>query len=1426
MRSQSVGGKEQGSVPQHAFGRCPIVRAYIESSPVKTLLDTGSQVSLISEQFYQTRLRSRFLHDAKAMKFNLTAANGTSIPYSGYLVATVRVQGTTVDDAVIFIAKDLQTADCIFGMNILKHVPMFSECTQVSTKQSRHLKFVRSPKKPTLVPAHSVITVQGSGSNPLDKEDMIVEPIEGAPQGIILIQSLTRCDRGTVNVGIANPTDFDVIIPSRAKIGLLQPARQTTVDLCVASTGTSLKGLINLDINSNLEETEKGALESLLQENQDIFACRDDELGCTDLLQHRITLSSDKPIAQPYRRIPPSQLQEVRDHLDDLLSRKIIVPSSSPYAAPIVVVRKKSGEIRLCCDYRKLNDVTRKDAFPLPRIEECMDALGGSKYFSTLDLASGYHQMMMHPEDEEKTAFTTPFGLYHWKRLPFGLCNAPAQFSRLMQRVMNDHLFKIMVLYLDDLLVFSPDFNSHLQRLQAIFNRLREVGIKLNPEKCSFAKSSVSFLGHILSENGVSTDPKKIEAVKNFPVPSTVKDVRAFLGLAGYYRRFVKNFAHIAKPLSELLQKTDSQARNPKLGYRWNEQCLKAFDSLKIALTSAPILGYADFNQPFILEVDASNKGLGAVLSQRIGSRVHVVAYGSRGLRKAERNMENYSSRKLELLALKWAVTEKFRSYLLGAKFTIYTDNNPLCHLRTAKLGATEQRWQGELAAFDFNIVYRPGKHNVNADTLSRYPTEIPEEEETDVKHVTGMQAFTSVPKLRSTEKGGIFCNQISYSSQRSSYKDTHPVGDPNSVMPFTPADNTPMCLQQERDRMIRPVRDFLILGRKPNAREKAGLSRNTQVLLSQWKRLRLYDSVLVRIVYGPEGEIPQVVLPQERHQEACRLAHDMCGHQGPERTLQTLRKRFFWIGMHHDVFDYCRRCHRCQVAKAPAQTIFRAPAHITANHPLEMIAIDFTQMEASSDGRDTVLVITDVFSKWAMAVPVRDQTARTVVKVLVEEWFTVFGAPARIHSDQGRAFEAEVVRELCKQYGIEKSRTAAYNPRCNGQTERFNRTLHDLLRTLTPEEKRRWPQYIKELVFWYNTTPHTTTGISPYVLIFGRDPALPIDVVYKQKEPPTSSAKEYLQRHLQRLEFLRTKVESRIVENNRRRDLSRVDQRTQRLFVGDKVLLRQHPPGRNKIQPRYQDHLFTVVSTPEIGGTYVVRDDVTQQTRVVTGTEMRLYLPRITADVVFDPAAGERVEFTADEDGDPAVEVDDNKGADVDVDPAVSRVTDRAADVVVNPAVLVGADGAAHVGVGRTMDEAARADVAADVDVEPTTRKPTPGERGDGDRLGEMTYIVQMPAPSVESFPASQPEMTSCDESIGDSHRRSRIPVRLGSPVLASPQLPDQVRREQSRIPVRQRPMEPVQPSQVDASRDRMSSTPRTRMELRRSSRLAHRKN
>ncbi|GFR71526.1 Pol polyprotein [Elysia marginata] len=700
------------------------------------------------------------------------------------------------------------------------------------------------------------------------------------------------------------------------------------------------------------------------------------------------------------------------------------------------------------------------------------------------------------------------------------------------------------------------------------------------------------------------------------------------------------------------------------------------------------------------------------------------------------------------------------------------------------------------------------GKHNANADTLSRYPAGNPEEEETDVKSINSIQVFTQIPQLSLDQRKQFFCHHMTGGKQRRSHENPSPIGDPSTSLPFSPVDTTPMWLLQERDNSIRPVRKFLQRGQKAGAKEKALLPRTAQILLLQWKRLRLYNAELVRIVQGPEGEIQQVVLPQLKCQEACRLAHDMCGHQGPERTQQTLRKRFFLVGMHHDVFDYCRRCHRCQVAKAPAQTIFRAPAHITANYPLEMIAVDFTQMEMSSDGRDTVLVITNVFSKWAMAVPVRDQTAKTVVKILVEEWFTVFGAPARIHSDQGRAFEAEVVRELCDHYGIEKSRTAPYNSRCNGQTERFNRTPHDLLRTLAPEEKRRWPRFIKELVFWYNTTPHTTTEMSPYVLVFGRDPALPIDVIYKRTEPPTSSAKEYLQRHLQRLEYLRTSAESGINKNNQRRDQSQ-PQHVQRLRVGDKVLITQHPPGRNKIQAKYSSNLHTVVSTPEIGGTYIVKDDATQKERVVTASEMRLYLPQIEAAQVDDPAAREGTHMgddaTADMCGDVAVDVeadaDDGEAAGVDGDPTAPE--------------------GPHIGDVR-VDRTTR-DVVPDGGVRPLTYR-----RQHGRSPGDRAYIVDLSAEPGEGYHVrcdlTQPEISSTDDDIADNRGRSRIPVR-SRPESPESQ-PGGVQRVPSRIPVRRSPVEMDQPDVDEAARSDVPTTPRTSPELRRSSRLARKLN
>ena len=384
---------------------------------------------------------------------------------------------------------------------------------------------------------------------------------------------------------------------------------------------------------------------------------------------------------------------------------------------------RKTGGIRLCVDYRRLNAKTTGDAYPLPRIQESCDALVGAQLFSTLDLASGYHQIAMHPDDQHKTAFVTSMGLFEYTKMPMGLSSAPATFQRLMQSTMSDFIFQFLLVYLDDLLVYSKTFDEHLAHLDFLLQRIIDAGLKLKMDKCQFLRRQVHYLGHTISAEGVSCEAGKVEAVKNWPVPATTTALASFFGFASYYRRFIQGFSKIAGPLHDLVAK--GNARHKKKGADisklWDQQHQKAFEELKTALTTAPVLGFAEFTKPFILETDASHDGLSAILSQDQDGQRRVLAYASRRLRPTEKNQANYSSMNLEFLALKWAITEKFRHYLLGAEFDVFTDNNPLVHFRTAPLGALEQRWAAQLAQFHFTVKYRPGKSNP-ADALSRMP--------------------------------------------------------------------------------------------------------------------------------------------------------------------------------------------------------------------------------------------------------------------------------------------------------------------------------------------------------------------------------------------------------------------------------------------------------------------------------------------------------------------------------------------------------------------------------------------------------------------------------------------------------------------------------------------------------------------------------
>ena len=474
-----------------------------------------------------------------------------------------------------------------------------------------------------------------------------------------------------------------------------------------------------------LTDKQKMDFEQLMRKNKDIFAKDRDDLGKTGLVKHTIDTGDAKPIKQRAYQTSQKEKQVINEEVKRMLKQGIIRKSNSPWTSPVVLVRKKDGKYRFCIDYRKLNSITKKDNHPLPRIDDMLEMFRGSQWFTTLDLASGYWQVEMDEKDREKTAFITYDGIYEFNVMPFGLCNAPATFQRLMHTVLEDLIFKKAPVYIDDINVHSKIFEQHLKDLEQVFMKIRKAKLKLKLGKCHFCYPEIKFLGYIVGKDGIKTDQEKIEKVKNFPRPTNITELKSFIGLASYYRRFIEGFSKISKPLTELQEgisftknkMINKMIKKKNIEENWTDKQEKCFLELKKRLTEAPVLMYPDFDKPFKLYTDASGKALGAVLQQKgIDEKEHVIAYASKSLTKAE---QNYSTTELECLAVVWAI-EKFHHYLMGEKFTVVTDHYALKWLRTQPIKGRIGRWILKLQAYDFEVEYKEGKRHSNADALSR----------------------------------------------------------------------------------------------------------------------------------------------------------------------------------------------------------------------------------------------------------------------------------------------------------------------------------------------------------------------------------------------------------------------------------------------------------------------------------------------------------------------------------------------------------------------------------------------------------------------------------------------------------------------------------------------------------------------------------
>ncbi|KAI4885608.1 hypothetical protein NFI96_023817 [Prochilodus magdalenae] len=1131
--------------------------------------------------------------------------------------------------------------------------------------QQEHLVFGKLPSNVPVSPGSTVI-VEPTSSKTMPRNIMVGR----------IITSMWS-DRW-VPMKVVNLSDKPITLKRNCKLADVSPCLATedytlfqntnsvknaSSELGAVSSSGDLKrrleevGLKDIDIEScQVSHSTKQEFSQLLVNYHDVFSKHSLDCGEAKGFTHRIRLVDERPFRLPYRRVPPAHYQKLRQVLTEMEEQGIIRKSVSEYASPLVMVWKRDGSLRICTDFRWLNARTLKDAHPLPHQSDCLAALGGNTYFSTMDLTSGFYNIPMCEEDKKYTAFTTPLGLHEYNRMPQGLCNSPASFMRMMLSIFGDLNFSSLLCYLDDLLVFASSESEALERLEVVFQRLRQHNLKLSQKKCHFLRTSVRFLGHIISGSGVAVDPEKVSAISGMSIADLMEDdgitpsakrIKSFLGMIFYYQHFLPNCSAIAKPLFALTagqKRRNTKKQLVKAGtFRklkpadWTPECVQAFEDLKEKLLHCAVLVHPDFSRPLILSIDASLDGLGAVLSQiPLGeSKARPIAFASKTLSASQKR---YPAHRLEFLALKWSVCEKFSHWLKGHVFSVWTDNNPLTYIMTKpKLDACEQRWVAKLAPYTFDIKHIPGRQNVVADALSRDPFAktvghrllseqysnllceaegVSEDGVQDTFRLkvqchkakamsTSALEFQTVPCPSSLSAENVQALYESYGSCEIA-AETRAAQCIQSIQQFSMPgqDALPtLSLQelqqhQEQDSVISSVLPFVVCKRRPSRREKAKLSSNSLGLVKQWEKLHIQDGILYRVSKDPLSKHSryQYILPQSLRDKALSGIHDLAGHQGRTRTLQLARRRFYWPRMEQDIQEYVKCCKRCILAKTPEPSA-RAPLEsIQTSAPMELVCLDFWCAEDSKQRSVDVLVVTDHFTKLAHAFPCTNQTAKQVARKLWDHVFCVYGFPQRIHSDQGANFESDLIAELLKLSGVAKSHTTAYHPMGNGCTERFNRTLGNMLRSLPLKAKHQWPQQIQTLTFAYNATVHETSGFAPFQLMFGRVPRLPVDVMFQHalRDSVVVGYDAYVETLMSYLQEA-SKIAQQHATKEQRKQAQGYNRRVKgiHLNVGDRVLVaNKGERGKKKLADRWEATVYTIVDRNPQTHTYKLQGE------------------------------------------------------------------------------------------------------------------------------------------------------------------------------------------------------------------------------------------
>ncbi len=701
---------------------------------LRALLDTGATISLLKKQL------------AEEMKLTIAAAtsiagatglSGHEVPILGQVISSLKLGSRCLVDQSLYLVEDLGTFDVILGLDLIRQLgPLLlhvdkgilkllaktpktdGECIRLGEDTWP----VRLPETVDLPPRTEVVISGQADTAPQNLDQAFTAAVHfDKTDGVWVAHALVRPRKGFVPVRLLNQSLEKVCLYQGTTLGWLSPmgqlaqvATMRTFPADQSASGPQMGDpLESLDLNNmELTQAQQKQLQGLLKQYKDVFSQHQQDIGCIPGVEHQIDTQGQAPIKQRPYRTEFANREVIREQIRDMEKAKVIRPSCSPWASPVVLVPKKDGTLRFCVDFCKVNAITKKDSFPLPLMSEVLDSLGNAKYFSSMDLTSGYWNIKIREEDVPKTAFVTFEGMYKFLRVPFGLSTAPATFQRAMQHALSGLTPHLALVYLDDVLVFSDTFEQHLKDLQAVLERFRKYNLRLKAKKCSFCSSELEYLGHIITPKGLKPDPKKTRAIMEFPAPTDITALRRFLGMAGFYRRLITGYAQVARPLYDLFKK--------KQIFQWKEAHQCALERLKQLLSSAPVLAYPRFDRPFIFETDASVMGLGCVLSQEDDQgRLCPVAFASRSLTGAERN---YTITELECLAVTWSL-KMFRPYAYGWPCKVITDHEALRWLLSqATPSGRLNRWSLALQEYQLEVVYRPGRKNEKADALSRAP--------------------------------------------------------------------------------------------------------------------------------------------------------------------------------------------------------------------------------------------------------------------------------------------------------------------------------------------------------------------------------------------------------------------------------------------------------------------------------------------------------------------------------------------------------------------------------------------------------------------------------------------------------------------------------------------------------------------------------